>query len=70
MAYYGLGLETAIKKLNFEFRLALKKRGGGDFHSLSAIFRAYDTNRNKKLEETEFEAALAQIGYPLSFTLD
>ena len=63
MAYYGLGLETAIKTLNFEFRVALKKKGGIGLRPLRSVFRNYDKNGNKKLDVGEFEAALGQIGY-------
>ena len=61
MAFYGLGLETAVKKLNFEFRMALKKRGTG-VRSLQKIFKEADANENKKLDPAEFEAALARAG--------
>jgi hypothetical protein len=62
MAYYGVGLDVAVKKLNFEFRLALKKKGGIGSRSLAVIFRQFDVNKNKKLDAMEFEAALAQAG--------
>ncbi len=63
MAFYGVGLDVAIKKLNFEFRLTLKKKGGIGIRSLATIFRQFDYNRNKKLDLPEFEAALGECGY-------
>lgn len=62
MAYYGVGLDVAIKKLNYEFRMNLKKRGGIGIRSLGVIFKQFDYNGNKKLDVTEFEAALAELG--------
>ena len=62
MAYYGMGIETAIKKLNFDFRLALKKHGGIGIRSFKRIFRSFDQNRNGKLDAMEFETALGQLG--------
>lgn len=62
MAYYGVGLDVAIKKLNYDFRLILKKKGGIGIRSLATIFRQFDYNRNKKLDATEFESALSEIG--------
>jgi len=62
MAFYGVGLDVAIKKLNFDFRMTLKKKGGIGVKSLATIFRQFDYNGNKKLDITEFEAALGQCG--------
>ena len=62
MAFYGVGLDVAVKKLSFEFRLALKKKGGIGVRSLATIFRQFDTNGNKKLDITEFEGALGEAG--------
>ena len=62
MAFYGVGLDVAIKKLNFDFRMTLKKKGGIGIRTLGTIFRQFDYNRNKKLDIAEFEAALSQCG--------
>jgi len=62
MAFYGVGLDITIKKLNFEFKTALKKKGGIGIRSLARIFKQFDVNGNKKLDVTEFEAALGQVG--------
>ncbi len=62
MAFYGVSLDVTIQKLNFEFRLALKKKGGLGIRSLARIFKQFDVNGNKKLDIKEFEAALAQVG--------
>ena len=63
MAYYGVGLNAAVDKLNFEFRMALKKKGGIGVRTLAVIFKRFDLNGNKKLDVGEFEAALAESGY-------
>ncbi len=68
MAFFGVGLDVAVKKLNFDFRLILKKKGGIGVRSLATIFRRFDYNRNKKLDVTELEGALAQCGYAFSST--
>ena len=62
MAFYGVGMDASIQKINFDFRLALKKKGGIGIRSLAIVFRNFDTNGNKKLDSKEFEAALAQVG--------
>lgn len=62
MALYGVGLDVTISKLNYEFRMVLKKKGGIGIRSLAVIFKQFDYNGNKKLDITEFEAALAQAG--------
>lgn len=62
MAFYGVGLDVAVKKLNFEFRMALKKKGGIGIRSLATLFRQMDSNKNKKLDVVEFEAALNGAG--------
>jgi len=62
MAYYGVSLDVAVQKLNFEFRIALKKKGANGIRSLAKIFKEFDINGNKKLDPKEFEAALAQVG--------
>ena len=68
MALFGVGLDVTIKRINYEFQLVLKKRGGVGIKSLARIFKEFDFNGNKKLDMKEFEAALAQCGYSrLSF---
>lgn len=62
MAFYGVGLDVAVKKLNFDFRMTLKKKGGIGIRSLALIFREFDENGNKKLDAVEFEKALASAG--------
>ncbi len=62
MAYYGVGLDVAVKKMSFEFRLALKKKSGLGIKTLASVFREADANHNGKLDSGEFETALARAG--------
>lgn len=62
MAFYGVGLDAAVKKLNFDFKTAIKKKGGIGIRSLAIIFKKFDINGNKKLDIVEFEQALAEAG--------
>jgi len=62
MALFGVGLDVTVKKINYEFRLALKKKGGIGIKSLKVIFKRFDYNGNKKLDIAEFEAALTECG--------
>ncbi len=62
MAFYGVGLDVAVEKLNFEFKMAIKKKGGIGLRSLRLIFKRMDFNGNKKLDFQEFTEALGQFG--------
>lgn len=56
---YGVGLDITCKKINLEFKLQLRKRGGIGIRSLRLIFKRFDENGNGKLDAYEFEQALA-----------
>ncbi len=58
---YGVGLDITVKKINLEFKLQLRKRGGIGIRSLRQIFKRLDLNGNKKLDAYEFEQALASF---------
>lgn len=62
MALYGVGLDVTVQKLNNQFKMKIKSRGGLGIKSLGVIFRRYDDNGNKKLDISEFEEALAECG--------
>jgi len=63
MALYGVGLEMTVKKLNYEYLLTIKKKGGNGLKILAAIFRQYDFKGTGKLDMEDFGAALAQYGF-------
>jgi hypothetical protein len=62
MAYHGVALDCAIRKLNFEFKGALKRKGGNGIKTLKILFNKMDFNGNKKLDIEEFEEALNSFG--------
>ena len=62
MAYYGVGLDCAVKELNLKFKMEIKKKGGNGIRNLGIIFRRMDFNGNKKLDFNEFKDALATFG--------
>lgn len=65
MALYGVGLDVAVARINNQFKMAIKSRGGLGIKSIGSIFRRFDDNGNKKLDFYEFEQALAECGYVL-----
>jgi len=62
MALYGVGLDVEVARINNQFKMYIKMRGGIGIKSLGTVFRRYDNNGNKKLDITEFEDALAECG--------
>jgi hypothetical protein len=62
MAYYGVDLDVRVQELNHQFKNIIRNRGGIGIRSLGVIFRQMDNNRNKKLDISEFEQALATFG--------
>ena len=60
MALYGVGLDVTVHRLNNQFKMHIKSRGGIGIKSIGRIFRRFDENGNKKLDITEFEDALAE----------
>ena len=63
MALYGVGLDTTIRRLNTDFKLAISQKGGSNVRNLRRIFKSMDTNGNHKLEMKEFQAGLANFGF-------
>lgn len=62
MSLYGVGLDINVSRINNQFKMALKARGGIGIKSLGTLFRRFDDNGNKKLDISEFEEALAECG--------
>lgn len=62
MAYFGVDLDCRIQELNLQFKNTIRARGGIGIRSLGVIFRQMDNNRNKRLDISEFEQALATFG--------
>lgn len=62
MALYGVGLDVEVARINNQFKMYIKMRGGIGIKSLGTVFRRFDNNGNKKLDITEFEDALAECG--------
>ena len=62
MAFYGVGLEVAVKEQLMQMKMKIKARGGLGLRHLKIIFNRMDFNGNKKLDLEEFEAALNQFG--------
>lgn len=60
MALYGVGLDVTVARINNQFKMNIKARGGMGIKSFGTIFRRWDSNGNKKLDITEFEEALAE----------
>lgn len=50
MAFYGVGLEVAVNKVNLNFKMHIKQKGGIGIRSLSRIFKRFDFNGNNKLD--------------------
>ena len=63
MALYGVGLDINVARINNQFKMNMKAKGGIGIKSLGVIFRRFDDNGNKKLDISEFEDALAECGY-------
>jgi hypothetical protein len=62
MALYGVGLDITVTRINNQFKMNIKHRGGIGIKSIGRLFRRFDTNGNKKLDIVEFEEALAECG--------
>lgn len=63
MAFYGVGLDTKVRELNLQFKLALQHKAGTlGLRNLALIFKTIDTKGLKKLDSKEFEQALATFG--------
>ena len=62
MAFYGVPLEVMVRELNLKFKLAIQTKGGVGLRSLKQIFKRMDTNGNNRLDQSEFEQALAAFG--------
>ena len=63
MAFYGVGLEVKVKELLLQIKMSIQNKPGRGIRYLKVIFKRYDENGNKKLDQTEFEECLAAYGY-------
>ena len=63
MAFYGVNKDVMVRELNLKFKLFVQQKGGIGIRSLRHIFRRMDFNGNGKLDQGEFEQALAAFGY-------
>lgn len=62
MAYFGVDRVARIEELSLQFNCQIRARGKGGPNNLKEIFLRFDTNKNGKLDEREFEEALAAFG--------
>jgi hypothetical protein len=62
MALFGVGLDIEVGRINNQFKMQLQKRGGLGLKSLRLCFNRFDSNKNHKLDLTEFTEALAAFG--------
>mmetsp|Transcript_27035 Transcript_27035/g.23864 ORF Transcript_27035/g.23864 Transcript_27035/m.23864 type:complete len:303 (+) Transcript_27035:15-923(+) len=60
MSLYGVGLDINCARINNQFKMNLKAKGGIGIKSLGRIFNRFDENGNKKLDLFEFEEALIE----------
>ena len=62
MAFYGVNQDVMVRELNLKFKLAIQQKGGVGIRTLKVIFKRMDFNGNGKLDQSEFEQALAAFG--------
>lgn len=64
MAYFGVDKDIRIQEINLNFKNIIRNRQGGQFglRYLAQVFKRMDKSGNGKLDEVEFEAAMAQFG--------
>jgi len=62
MAFYGVNKDVMVRELNLKFKLFVQQKGGIGIRSLRHIFHRMDFNGNGKLDQGEFEQALAAFG--------
>jgi len=62
MAFGGVGLEVKVKELLLQIKMHIQNKPGRGIRYLKVIFKRYDANGNKKLDQTEFEECLSAFG--------
>ena len=55
-------MEVAVNKVNLNFKMHIKQKGGIGIRNLRRIFKRFDFNGNGKLDSREFEDALGSFG--------
>ena len=61
-------MEVAVNKVNLNFKMHIKQKGGIGIRNLRRIFKRFDFNGNGKLDSREFEDALGAFGQVHSYT--
>ena len=51
-----------VRELNLKFKLAIQQKGGVGLRTIRRILKQFDANKNNKLDQAEFEQALAAYG--------
>ncbi len=62
MAFYGVSLDVKVKELLLQTKMHIQNKPGRGIRYLKHIFKRYDENGNKQLDETEFEECLSAFG--------
>ena len=62
MAFYGVGLDVAVKKTIFDFQTLLKRKADIGIRELVNALHSFDFHHTKKLSIKEFEGALGVAG--------
>lgn len=63
MALYGVGLNVNVERIHLDLKLHIAKTSGASLKNLRRIFEKSDTSGNHKLNQKEFEKALAAFGF-------
>ena len=62
MAYFGVDKQVRIDEINLTLKNIIRNKGGIGLRNLQTIFTQIDRNGNGKLDQFEFEQALAKFG--------
>lgn len=62
MAFFGVDKQVRIEEINLQFKNILRQKGSFGLHKLRELFKDFDKNGNGKLDQKEFEAAMAKYG--------
>jgi hypothetical protein len=62
MAYFGVDKQVRIDEINLTFKNIIRNKGGIGLRNLQTLFTQFDKNGNGKLDQFEFEQALAKFG--------
>ena len=62
MAYFGVDKQERIDEINLTLKNIIRNKGGIGLRNLKTVFSQFDKNGNGKLDQFEFEQALAKFG--------